>query len=57
MWCEFQQISGVLWIMATTRGKVIPPAENGFITFRRLWTASFIGPGPLTCPNLTATIA
>jgi hypothetical protein len=36
MWCEFQRMSGVLWIMSMTRGKVIPPAENGFITFRRL---------------------
>src|SRR3984957_3255673 len=25
-----------LWSMAMTRGKVMPPAENGFITFRRL---------------------
>src|ERR1700722_3042826 len=44
MWCEFQQTSGVLWIMAMTRGKVIPPAENGFITFRRLSTPFALGP-------------
>ena len=57
MWWEFQQVSGVLWIMAMPQGKGLPLAENGFITFRRLWTASFAGPGARTCPNLTATIA
>src|ERR1700722_11929768 len=44
MWCEFQQMSGVLWIMSMTRGKVIPPAENGFITFRRLSAPFARGP-------------
>src|SRR5579863_4135867 len=44
MWCEFQQMSGVLWIMSTAWGKVIPPTENGFITFRRLSTPFTRGP-------------
>ena len=42
---------GVLWIMATARGKVIPPAENGFITFRRLSTPFARGPPTRTRLN------
>ena len=38
MSCDFQQVSVGLWIIATPQGKVIPPAENVFITFRRLST-------------------
>ena len=57
MWFVFQQLSRVPLDYCHAAGTVIPPGENGFITFRRLWTASFVGPGPLTCPNLTATIA
>ncbi len=48
-------MSGVLWIMAMMQGKVIPLAENGFITFRRLSTPFALGHPP--GPGLTATIA
>jgi hypothetical protein len=57
MWFEFQQLSGVPLDYCHAAGTVIPPGENGFITFRRLLTASSARSGPLMFPNLTATIA
>src|SRR6185312_8613914 len=57
MWFVFRQLSCVPTDYGHAAGTVVPPGENGFITFPRLSTASLSRPAPFTWPNLTATIA
>lgn len=56
MWSEFQQLSCVTTDYGRAAGTVIPPGENGFITFPRLSATPLGCPAP-AWPNLTATIA